>query len=941
MSKEWLMGGNAAGSFYFVRRLKAAMSCVAATAITASTLLLGLVAVSSVTAPPAAAAASSWTAFVYNLGGFVQPILNVQSGNPTLGTSFNSPAAGGGGDSASGTSVSPDGTYLFASNYGQNSVSVFLTSTDAQVTTLTTKVSGPFDNAVSPDGTELWVANYGSSSLTVFCIASGGCNGGVYTQWQEITNITGSGLNGPIDVAISPNDEYAYAANYNSYTDSVFCANWSGCYGTAAFGAMSFSPMALYGTAGSYGIDWTAFTPDGQYAYVADCGNTACSAQGDLSMIQNAEGSNPTFVSRNTTNGYGTNQVDIAPNCTTSSCTAYVTNFGHLSTGNIQVYTGADSGSFPSLQTTYGNAQNSSVYNPNYFAITPDSNYLIVSDSGVYGSGNSDQVDVFATSSDTVTHILGGSSNYPWTVATQPDQAPTAVLSAYPAGYGQSSFFDGSGSTNPIANPAGGSAIKSYAWNFGNGCTATTTGSQVNFVYSSTNASLCASPTVVGSGAVSTYGGTVAVSGSNTYTVTLTVTNWANTSTSIIYTGHTVSNNGSSLALASKTITLPTKLAVTSSPTSGVTMSSNPNIGPITIQMQTSTGTGINAPPAASGITDTINLAASPSLGAVFSAWNGTSCGSTTITSINVTAGQSSVQVCFGDATAASYTLTFSGSGGASGLTSVTQNITVAANGAYQLDFTTAAMSHICINSGACPSGPTGLGGELGPMTVEVDNAGGTAVNPGSNVNINLSSAGGSGTAAFYTVSGGVCTTTVTTSVSVLTSATSASFCYSYSAPDVQPTITATATSGFPATHGNLAPTQIETIAGPATQIVFTTAAESALYISTTTPNMGPIVVSLEDSSGYVTNATSSVTVNLSSSLSGGTKKPYFCQWSGASCSGASSTPTAAYAIATGGSTLTFGFGYNKGNTYPILTAAATGLTSGTQTETIASGAPA
>ncbi len=935
-------------------------SLLGALSAVSSLSLLGFVAISAMSAPAASAACTTWTAYVYNLSGQVTPVNCVQSGSPTLGANFNSPAPGRhGGDSASGTSLTPDGKYLFASNYAQNSVSVFSTATNKQVTTLTTNVSGPYDNAVSPDGTQLWVADFSTNALTVFCVAAAGCNNGTYTQWQEMAYITGSGLNGPIDVAISPNDEYAYAANYNGYTVSIFCANFAGCYGTPVFGAMGFSPLALYpansgcATGGGCGIDWTAFTPDGQYAYVADCGNTSCGVQGDISMIQNAEGSNPTFVSRNTTGGYGTNQVDISPNCTAggpTTCTMYVTNFNFGGYGNIQVYAGADNGGvFPTLQKTYGHAQNPNVYNPNYFAVSPDSNYLIVSDAGAYGSGNSDQIDVFSTATDTVTTTLTGQSNYPWTVAVQPDQAPTASLLAYPSGYGQPSFFDASGSTNPLANPSGGAAITKYTWNFGDGCTATTTGttgtqgSQVTFAYPSTNGAACPSPTLVNGGSVASYSGTVALSGTNTYTVSVTVTNWAGTSTTEVYTGHTVSNNGAPSAQATKTITLPTKLAITSSPTSGVTMASAtsaPNIGPITIQMQTASGSPVNAPPSSSGVTDTISLGTSPA--GYFAAYDTATgaCDLTTdITSVNVPAGQSSVQVCFGDTTAETDTVTFTGSGGATGLTAASESITVAANSAYQLAFTTPAFSHICIyNATSCAAGPSGTAGEAGPVTVQVQNASGSPVNPASTVNVTLSSTTpGSGTATFYSASGGACSTTTTTSVSIPTTSNSASFCYSYTVPDTQPAITATATSGFPATHGTIAPSQTESIAGPATQLVFTTPSESALYITGTTPDMGPIVVALADSSGYLTNATANLNVTMSSTTPGG-GTAYFCPWSGTSCSGAD---TNTYTISPGGQSITIGYGYTKGNKTVTLTAAATGLTSGTQNETVASGPPA
>jgi YVTN family beta-propeller protein len=105
-------------------------------------------------------------------------------------------------------------------------------------------------------------------------------------------------------------------------------------------------------------------------------------------------------------------------------------------------------------------------------------------------------------------------------VAVTPDEAPVAsfTLSAAPAG--TPSFFNASASSVTYG------AITSYAWNFGDGATATTS-----------------SPTIAH---------TYAAAGS--YTAMLTETDSAGTSTTQVFTGQTVSRNGGPSAQTTRTV---------------------------------------------------------------------------------------------------------------------------------------------------------------------------------------------------------------------------------------------------------------------------------------------------------------------------------------------------------------------------------------------------
>ena len=102
-----------------------------------------------------------------------------------------------------------------------------------------------------------------------------------------------------------------------------------------------------------------------------------------------------------------------------------------------------------------------------------------------------------------------------------PDQAPTASFTVAPAPPGSATSFNGSASSAPQGT------VATYAWVFGDGTTANTTTPTTTHTYST----------------------------SGPFTATLTVTDSAGTSTTQVFTGQTVSNNGGPSALASLTFT--------------------------------------------------------------------------------------------------------------------------------------------------------------------------------------------------------------------------------------------------------------------------------------------------------------------------------------------------------------------------------------------------
>ena len=107
-------------------------------------------------------------------------------------------------------------------------------------------------------------------------------------------------------------------------------------------------------------------------------------------------------------------------------------------------------------------------------------------------------------------------------IAITPDQAPVAHLSVTPNVAGQVSSFDASASTVAFGT------ISRYSWNFGDGTTATTTSPTATHVYLTPG----------------------------TYTASVTETSSGGTSTTQIFTGQTMSQNGGPEAVASQSLTV-------------------------------------------------------------------------------------------------------------------------------------------------------------------------------------------------------------------------------------------------------------------------------------------------------------------------------------------------------------------------------------------------
>ena len=332
------------------------------------------------------------------------------------------------------------------------------------------------------------------------------------------------------------------------------------------------------------------------------------------------------------------------------------------------------------------------------------------------------------------------------------------------------------------------------------------------------------------------------------------------------------------------------KLALTGA-VSG-TASNKATLGPITVTLQDAFGNPVNATTAT-----TVSLS-STSTGASFST---SSTGSPVVGSVTIPANQSTATFYYGDTVAGTPTVTAS----ATGLASATQSETISAGTATKIGFTNSPFS-----AGASAPAANSL------LTVAIeDTYGNPTTKTGTTVTVSLSSSS-TGTYIFNTTQGAK-TPTGASTATITSGKTSVNVYYGDSATG-SPVISASASGGLTA-----ATPQTETITTPPGKLVFTTSPVTGNAY--TDANIGPITVTEETNAGQLTTVPE--TVNLSSSSSG---TVIFSTTQGATAPTGSTSLT----IPNGQSSVTFYYG-DTNNGSPTITAAAGGLTSATQVETV------
>ena len=187
--------------------------------------------------PNAIAVSSSGISYVVNGGsGTVTVVGPPSAGYPVLATV---PV----GTDPWGAAVSPNGQYVWVTNYGSGTVSVINTATYSVVATIIVG-SNPTGLALSPNSAYLYVANSGSNSVSVITTSN---------NQVVATILVGSS---PYGIAVAPTGDYIYVANHGSGTVLVINAATLSLVNTVV--TPGGTPHAI------------AASPTGSYLYVTD-----------------------------------------------------------------------------------------------------------------------------------------------------------------------------------------------------------------------------------------------------------------------------------------------------------------------------------------------------------------------------------------------------------------------------------------------------------------------------------------------------------------------------------------------------------------------------------------------------------------------------------------------------------------------------------------------
>jgi YVTN family beta-propeller protein len=377
--------------------------------------------------------------------------------------------------------------------------------------------SNPSALAITPIGSTAFVANTLSGTLTPvnlpglglqasLCMPIGNCAGGgdpatlpaavAVTPDGTAAYVVNSGENSISLVAISNQTAKVVSPQIssNSFSDPDAIAitpdgktAWVANYGSGTVVSVTI-PGGRLGTPIAVGNNPTglAVTPDGRHLLVANSGDGSVSDVTLTNLTVN------TFSLEPTATGFVTPQaVAISPD----GATAYVTD----SANDVLVPIDIASDTPTDGALVDGDE-------PGAVAITPDGSQAYVANRA------NDSVSVLdlTGASPSVSGSIPTNGS-PAALALTPDQAPMAAFSITPGTAGSPTSLDASASDT---HPAGGTLA--YAWNFGDGSTESTS--------SPTTAHTYANPGL--------------------YTVTLTVTDAAGTTTAVVFTGQTVSRNG-------------------------------------------------------------------------------------------------------------------------------------------------------------------------------------------------------------------------------------------------------------------------------------------------------------------------------------------------------------------------------------------------------------
>jgi len=148
-----------------------------------------------------------------------------------------------------GIAASPDGEFVYVSNFGGNTVSVIKTS-DNTVTEIQVGAGPAGVSVVKTDEEFVYVNNYSSGTVSV-----------IDTSIHMVINTIKVGTN-PMGISVTPDGAYAYVSNYGSGTVSVIDTSNHSVIDTIQVGTRPYGVSAAH---------------DGAYVYVNNYGSSTVS----------------------------------------------------------------------------------------------------------------------------------------------------------------------------------------------------------------------------------------------------------------------------------------------------------------------------------------------------------------------------------------------------------------------------------------------------------------------------------------------------------------------------------------------------------------------------------------------------------------------------------------------------------------------------------------
>jgi 6-phosphogluconolactonase (cycloisomerase 2 family) len=317
--------------------------------------------------------------------------------------------------------ITPNGRFLYVSNYTADTVSPYSIGSTGTLTRIAcasatcTTDNGPEDATVTPNGKYLYVTSSADSYVTAFSIASTG-------SLKKIS--CGSCTTGsyPWTSAVTPNGKFLYVLNDESASISPFAIHSNGsltpisCSTGCSAGKVSGTPFAS-----AYGL---VVSPNGRFVYTVNYTDErvephSVNLNGSLTAITCSPSSN-------CSTGGGS-----APTSVTMSPNGSFLDVVDAANDKVVVFSVAANGSIsPVTCSTCGGLDERS--------------------SNTYGQG----------------------------VVAAPDQAPTASFAAAAGLVGHPSAFNAS-----TSKAAAGQTVASYAWSFGDGSHATGKTAKISHTY--------------------------------------------------------------------------------------------------------------------------------------------------------------------------------------------------------------------------------------------------------------------------------------------------------------------------------------------------------------------------------------------------------------------------------------------------------------------------